>query len=255
MCCSTFDLPRHEAGTWARAERRNQAEGRGLAERASPCGWPSLAASRLLGSNPARSRIPSGRNARRIGYWQRAIRSEAGNITGAAPRYEQLRARAMIMLLRHTALRVSDVCTLRKDAVSRDPEQNTWRVLLYTQKTGDPVFLPIPETLKPALDALPMPRNAAQNCLCYFWNGQSSRRAVVGIAERTLFRSLQEIRREGRARSPVSAYAGDTAFGTGSHVRGGRRRPGEQSAVVRKHYGKWSKGRQSEHGPAHDGPF
>jgi hypothetical protein len=51
----------------------------------------------------------------------------------------------MIMLLRHTALRVSDVCTLRKDAASWDREQNTWRVFLYTQKTGDPVFLPTPK--------------------------------------------------------------------------------------------------------------
>ena len=30
----------------------------------------------------------------------------------------------MILLLRHTALRISDVCTLRKDAVSWDPEKN-----------------------------------------------------------------------------------------------------------------------------------
>ncbi len=37
--------------------------------------------------------------------------------------YEQLRARAMLLLLRHTALRISDVATLRKDAVSWDAEQ------------------------------------------------------------------------------------------------------------------------------------
>jgi integrase len=45
------------------------------------------------------------------------------NRSGA--RYEQLRARAMIMLLRATALRVSDVSTFRKDAVSWDPEKST----------------------------------------------------------------------------------------------------------------------------------
>jgi integrase len=60
------------------------------------------------------------------------------------------------------------------------------RVLLYTQKTGDPVFLPIPENLKLILDALQSPRGGAQDCPYYFWNGQSSRRAVVGTAERTL---------------------------------------------------------------------
>ncbi len=63
-----------------------------------------------------------------------------GKYNRSGARYEQLRARAMIMLLRHTALRVSDVCTLRKDAVSWDQEGRRWRVLLYTQKTGDPVY-------------------------------------------------------------------------------------------------------------------
>ena len=57
---------------------------------------------------------------------------------------------------------------------------------MRTQKTGDPVHLPIPENVKLALAALPLPRNAAADCPYYFWNGQTSHRAVVGIAERTL---------------------------------------------------------------------
>src|ERR1039457_6338394 len=69
---------------------------------------------------------------------------------------------------------------------SRGPGEFHLRVLVRTQKTGEPVYLPIPEPLKIALDALPAPRNAAQDCPYYFWNGNSSRRAVVGIAERTL---------------------------------------------------------------------
>jgi len=109
-----------------------------------------------------------------------------GKYNRSGARYEQLRARAMIMLFRHTALRVSDVCTLRKDAVSWDPEARRWRILLYTRKTGEPVFLPLPESLKLVLDALPLPRNAPQDCSYYFWNGTTSLRAVVGIAERTL---------------------------------------------------------------------
>jgi len=61
-----------------------------------------------------------------------------------------------------------------------------WRVRVRTQKSGEPVYPPIPENLKLALDALPRPRNAARDCLYYFWNAQTSRRAVVGIAERNL---------------------------------------------------------------------
>jgi site-specific recombinase XerC len=100
--------------------------------------------------------------------------------------YERLRARAMVMLLRHTALRVSEVCTLKKDAVSLDKEKSTSWVFLHTQKTGDAAFLPIPAELKLVLDALPLPRNAAQDCPYYFWNGHTAKRAVVEIAERTL---------------------------------------------------------------------
>jgi integrase len=55
-----------------------------------------------------------------------------------------------------------------------------------TQKSGEPVFLPIPENLKFVLDVLPLPRNAPKDCPYYFWNGQTARRPVVGIAERTL---------------------------------------------------------------------
>jgi hypothetical protein len=89
----------------------------------------------------------------------------------------------MILVLRYTALRVSDVCTLRRDAISWDPDKRTWRVLVRTQKTGEPVYLPIPSELQLALDALPLPRNAAKDCPFYFWNSVTSRRAVVGIAE------------------------------------------------------------------------
>jgi integrase len=95
------------------------------------------------------------------------------NRSGA--RYEQPRARAMILLFRHTALRVSDVSTLPKDALSWDPDVGTWRLRVRTQKTGEPVYLPIPESVKPALDALPLPRNATQDCPFFF--GTVRRRA------------------------------------------------------------------------------
>ena len=163
------------------------------------------------------------------------------NRSGAG--YEQLRARAMVMLLRHTALRISDVCTLRKDAVSWDAGE-TWRVLLRTQKTGDPVFLPIPESLKLVLDALPLPRNAAQDCPYYFWNGQTSRRAVVGIAERTL---AAVFKKSGVKDAHAHRYRHTLAtrlLEQGATFEQVADILGNSPEVVRKHYGKWSKGRQ-----------
>jgi site-specific recombinase XerD len=161
----------------------------------------------------------------------------------AAP-YERLRARAMVLLLRHSALRISDVCTLRKDAVSWDDEKSTWRVFLRTQKTGDPVFLPIPEGLKFVLDALPLPRNAPQDCPYYFWNGQTSRRAVVGIAERTL---AAVFKKSGVKNAHAHRYRHTLAtslLGRGASFQEVADILGNTAEVVRKHYGKWSKGRQ-----------
>ena len=164
------------------------------------------------------------------------------NRSGAG--YEQLRARAMVMLLRHTALRISDVAALRKDAVSWDPEKATWRVRIRTQKTGEPVHLPMPETLKIALDALPTPRNAAQDCPYFFWNGVTSRRAVVGIAERTL---EAVFKKSGVKDAHAHRYRHTLAtrlLEQGATFEQVADILGNSPEVVRKHYGKWSKGRQ-----------
>jgi integrase/recombinase XerC len=162
------------------------------------------------------------------------------NHSGVA--YEQLRARAMVMLLRHTALRISDVCTLRKDAISRDGD--TWRIWLRTLKSDEPVYLPIPESLKLVLDALPLPRNAPQDCPYFFWNSQSSRRAVVGIAERTL---AAVFKKSGVKNAHAHRFRHTLAtrlLEQGATFEQIADVLGNSPAIVRKHYGKWSKGRQ-----------
>ena len=94
--------------------------------------------------------------------------------------FERLRARAMVLLLRYTGLRISDVATLGRDRIQGG------QILLHTQKTGGTVFLPIPDELQAALEALPLPRGGGREPRWFFWNGITSRRAVVGIAERTM---------------------------------------------------------------------
>jgi site-specific recombinase XerD len=71
--------------------------------------------------------------------------------------YERTRARAMILLLRFTALRTGDVAMLSRDRIAWDPDGERWRIFLRTEKTGAPVFLPIPDALKQALDVVPNP--------------------------------------------------------------------------------------------------
>jgi integrase len=61
----------------------------------------------------------------------------------------------MILTLRYTALRIGDVAQLGRDRISRDAGR--WRIFLRTEKSGKPVFLPIPAELKAALDVVPCP--------------------------------------------------------------------------------------------------
>jgi site-specific recombinase XerD len=152
--------------------------------------------------------------------------------------YERVRARAMLLLLRYTGLRISDVATLGRDRV-RGGE-----ILLHTQKTGGTVFLPVPAELQAALDALPIPRGAGNSPVHFFWNGITSRRSVVGIAERTLAAVFM--------RSGVTgahAHRFRHTLATEILASGGTEQEvadilGISPTVVRKHYAKWSQARQ-----------
>jgi integrase/recombinase XerC len=176
--------------------------------------------------------------------------------------YERLRARAMVLLLRYTALRISDVATLARDRV-RDG-----RVLLYTQKTGEPVFLPVPGDLRAALDSLPSPRGAGLRLrrrddgsgeigsgeftgTCrgdrpqyYFWNGKTSRRAVVGIAERTLSAVFKASGVPGAHAHRFRHTLATELLGRGASFEQVADILGNSPDIVRKHYGKWSRSRQ-----------
>ena len=61
----------------------------------------------------------------------------------------------MILTLRYTALRIGDVSMLARDRISRDGDR--WRIFIRTEKSGQPVFLPVPPDLKLALDSVPRP--------------------------------------------------------------------------------------------------
>ena len=152
--------------------------------------------------------------------------------------YERLRARAMVLLLRYTGLRISDVATLERGRIQAG------QVLLQTQKTGGTVFLPVPAELQAALDALPLPRGVAGQTRWFFWNGVTSRRAVVGIAERTLAAVFAKSKVEG-----AHAHRFRHTLATEILARGGTEQDvadilGISAAVVRKHYAKWSQARQ-----------
>ena len=158
--------------------------------------------------------------------------------------YERRRARAIIQVQRFTALAISDVACLERSRLGRDTERRCWRILVRRQKNGKPVFLPLPDEAKYALDALPVPHGASTDCPYFFWNGTTSRRAVVGIAERTLSAVFKKsgVRNAGshRFRHTVATrlLGGGASFEAVADILG------NTPEIVRKHYGKWSRERQ-----------
>jgi integrase/recombinase XerD len=91
------------------------------------------------------------------------------------------RLRAFILLARYSGLRISDAASCAVDRLSGG------RLFLYTQKTGVPVYVPLPPFVLTALEACP--RISERH---WFWTGISSKETLAGNWRRT-FRRLCKI--------------------------------------------------------------
>ena len=91
------------------------------------------------------------------------------------------RLKAMIMLLRHSGLRIRDAATLQRAHVKNG------KLFLYTQKTGTPVWLPLPPEVIEALQAVP-----TINERYFFWSGNGDPKTTVADWQRS-FRRLLEV--------------------------------------------------------------
>jgi integrase len=112
-------------------------------------------------------------------------RDEVVRILAACERYAEecgggdteysRKLRALVLLLRYSGLRISDGAMLSRDRIREG------KLLLYTAKTGTPVYCPLPEVVVNALDAVLRPGS-----MHYFWSGESKPKSVVGDWQRSL---------------------------------------------------------------------
>ena len=84
------------------------------------------------------------------------------------------RVKAFVLILRYTGLRLSDAARLETSKVKGG------KVFLYTQKTGTPVWVPIPPFVTKVLSEVP--RHGAY----YFQTGEAAEKTVRGTWDRTL---------------------------------------------------------------------
>ena len=153
--------------------------------------------------------------------------------------YERLRARAAILTLRYTALRISDVALLQRSRIEKG------ELLLHTKKTGGTVRLPLPDDLLAALDAVPFPRGTTKETSTHFFiNGTGSERTAVSVMERCL-------RAVFKASGVVDAHAHRFRHTLATEIltNGGTLADiadilGISESVAEKHYAKWNQARQ-----------
>jgi len=100
---------------------------------------------------------------------------------GHAGQANARRLRAFVLLARYSALRISDAASCAVDRLLGN------RLFLYTQKTGVPVYVPLPPFVVEALEACPRISERY-----WFWTGIGSKETLAGNWRRT-FRRLCKI--------------------------------------------------------------
>src|SRR3974390_1305171 len=91
-------------------------------------------------------------------------------------KFLRARLRAMVLLLRWSGLRIGDAANLQRSRLSDDDN-----LMLYTAKTGMPVFVPLPPKVARELRALPN-----SNPAYFFCSGSGTVRSVTANWQRKL---------------------------------------------------------------------
>ena len=151
--------------------------------------------------------------------------------------YVRLRARALVLVLRYTALRIADAALLSRDRV-RDGQIN-----VRTQKTGQCVWFPVHPELQAALDLLPAPRGGDSGY--FFWSGNGTKESMVRTAGRTVTAVFKRSKVPNAHAHRFRHTLATELLEQGWTYEDAAEVLGNSAAIVRKHYGKWSRGRQS----------
>ena len=141
--------------------------------------------------------------------------------------YERLRARAQVLLMRYAGLRVSDVVTLSREHVHGN------RLEKRAVKNRRMIRVELPAEVVKALDVLPRPKEAPQDCRFYFATGNASVRSLVKGAWRTL---SAVFRRAHRFRHTLASEL----LGKGVGIEDVAGILADSATTVRRHYAKWT---------------
>ena len=151
------------------------------------------------------------------------------------PEKTRKQLRALMLLMRHSGLRISDAVGLKKGRIDAQG-----RLFLYQAKTGQPVMIPLPKTV---LDAL---NEADYGTPYYFWNGSSDLRTPVTIWQKRMkavFRFAKVP--DGHSHRLRDTFAVDL-LNRGASVEDVAMLLGNTPMIVQKHYSPWVRSRQQK---------
>ena len=152
--------------------------------------------------------------------------------------YERLRAYALVVVMRYTGLAIRDTYLLRIDAI-----RNGYITVRRT-KTGKPVYLPVSRLMRHALESLPMPKGADDECP-YFFHHEGRNLETAMCATLRSLRAVYKLSGVPNAHSHRFRHTLATRMlEQGASYEDVAVVLGNSAAVVEKHYAKWSKGRQ-----------
>jgi len=148
--------------------------------------------------------------------------------------YERRRARAMVLLMRYAGLRISDVVTLSRDHAKGN------RLFGQATKNHNWIRVELPAVVLKALEQLPHPKAAAQDCKLFFPSGHASLRSLVKGAARTMAAVFE---RSGVERAHCHRFRHSLAselLGKGGTHEEVAAIIGDSPATIRRHYAKWT---------------
>jgi integrase/recombinase XerD len=155
---------------------------------------------------------------------------------GQRGRVNAQRLRALVLLLRFSGLRIRDAATLRRDRLVKG------KLLLYTAKTGTPVYCPLPESVVRELEIA-----RGTNPLFFFWSGEGKPKSCVGDWQRSL-KKLFKLAGvpDGHAHRFRHTFATDLLLAGVPLDRVATLLGHTNSKITEKHYAPWIRARQEQ---------
>jgi integrase len=162
--------------------------------------------------------------------------ADAFSTNGTFGRGLPKRVRAMVLLLRYSGLRISDASILERSRLNGD------KLFIYTQKTGTPVWVPLPPKVVKALKEAP-----SEDPQYFFWNARCSPMTAVKIWERTFTRVFEIAHvKNGRIHRFRDTFAVELLLASVPIDQVSILLGHSSVKITEKHYSPWVKARQDQ---------